>query len=73
MGDLAYNAGYWIGEHRVEIALCTALTLFAIAFTWLVLRTQAEYQEQIALCVRAFEYSRDQCEFIVRNHVMVSR
>lgn len=27
----------------------------------------------IAQCMRAFDYTRDQCEFIIKHHVMVTR
>lgn len=32
-----------------------------------------EQRQQVALCQRAFDYTKDQCEFIVHNHVMVSK
>ena len=30
----------------------------------------AKYAANVAQCMRAFEYTRDQCEFIIRNHVV---
>lgn len=50
------------------------LVLIAIVVAGIValLRTQSSTTaEQIALCMRAFEYTRDQCAFIVRSGVMV--
>lgn len=61
---------YWIERRIPEIAMIFALVgviVFVVAFTW---SDFANRQYNIDLCVRAFDYTRDQCEFYIRNHVM---
>lgn len=61
----------WVSDN-LELLLLLALigiTVAAIIGLW---RYAADNTaEQIALCMRAFEYTRDQCEFIVKSRVMV--
>lgn len=73
VADALYAVLDWLREHIAEIVLllgvCGAVALIAL----LAQHAQTEHQQQIDLCIRAFDYTRDQCEFIVTNHVMVSK
>ena len=67
--DGVVRAFDWFGEHIIDLFFGTVLLLLVVAVGYLVI-TYPQYQErQIQQCMRAFEYTHDQCEFMVRNHV----
>lgn len=61
----------WAND-KLELLVLLVLIAIVVAGIVALLRTQSSTTaEQIALCMRAFEYTRDQCAFIVRSGVMV--
>jgi hypothetical protein len=75
--DLVYAIeGAWKAIRRWEwwspllcflLSIAIALTVTAVLSSYDVAKRQEQVQGQIELCLRAFEYTREQCEFIVRN------
>lgn len=57
----------WLIDRRVDIAfaLVIAVVIYAALYMFMV----AYPQQQVQLCMRAFEYTRDQCSFMVRNRI----
>jgi hypothetical protein len=61
----------WVVEKLVFLLLIAAgLLLLLRFFVGWGDSIQLEREVNIAQCMRAFEYTRDQCEFIIRNHVV---
>lgn len=63
----------WLSDHTIDIVMFLFLAACAVSVIWISQKSATDHRQQVDLCVRAFEYSRDQCEFIVSNHVMVNR
>ena len=63
----------WILDHLIELGMVCGLLLAGISIAWLNHAHEQRQQERIELCERAFEYTREQCEFIVRQNVIVGR
>ena len=65
----AAGARDWIGDHVAELLLILVLSFMTMGIWSLIGAANRERADQIALCMRAFERTHDQCEFMVRNHV----
>jgi hypothetical protein len=60
----------WLVYHLVELFLIALIAILAFGGYGLIIAQHQYTEQQIDLCVRAFERARDQCEFIVRNRIM---
>ena len=69
--DLGGDLIRWIGDHFLEIFILAIIAAVSFGVYQLVILFPKIQAENIDLCVRAFEYTRDQCEFIVRNRIQV--
>lgn len=60
----------WLKDHVVDVSFALILLLIAVLAIILWQRMDQDRQQQLELCQRAFDYTHEQCEFIVRNRVM---
>lgn len=67
--DNMENLWYWITNHVVDLVFLTAIIGIIIIGLITLTHTPSWRTQQIDLCIRAFDYTRDQCTFIVDNHV----
>jgi hypothetical protein len=68
IGDVLGEIWGWLGDHIEVIVILVLIGLIVGGMYLLIGAAQREFEYKIALCQRAYEYTRDQCEFIVRNH-----
>ncbi len=71
MIEYVSGVGEWIVDNVLEIGVIAIMILCLSLGIWAIYQGTVDQQRQIDLCTRAFEYTRDQCEFIVRNHIQV--
>lgn len=61
----------WVFDHLFELSMCVLLFGAIAGFVWAIRHSEAQRQEQIATCVRLFEYSHERCEFIVQRNIVI--
>lgn len=66
---LRERLGVWAMAHPTEFALSLTVLGGAVMLALLVHSATTTQQANIDLCVRAFDYTREQCEFIVKVRV----
>lgn len=65
----AENARAWLADHVVDlVVVATLLLIVALGVFWFIDAPRYR-EEQIRQCVYLFEYTHDQCEFMVRNRI----
>lgn len=72
IGILPMRITDWIAEHTIDLFFFLLMFAVICVFCYLLFVWFPQHREdQIQLCMRAFEYTHDQCEFIVRNRIPV--
>lgn len=56
-----------MGDYIVELLLIAILLVIVVGGVWAL---TLGHTDGVAQCMRAFEYTRDQCEFIIKYRVM---
>lgn len=59
----------WIAEHAIDMFFLVTIGSLLLMGAFALFGQPSWRSQQIDLCVRSFEYTHDQCEFIVNNHV----
>lgn len=63
----------WLYDHQDAVFAVAVALVFAVIIGGAFYGAYARHQNQVALCVSAFEYTRDQCEFFVTNRIIMQR